>query len=168
MKRAVLIMGALAGVLACGSNFSDDVAILPDGSFVIDATVPDGPPPFDAGKLDTGPAFNGGGPFQCLGCICDGTENVCISGGGGGGPPKAPTLDASDDADDASDASDAGADASDAEPACPDSGSSCIAIPLACLPKPTCDCLDQVMHTGCACTVSSDGNGFVFVCPPRP
>ncbi len=173
MKRAVAIASVLgvAFAMACGNNFSDDIALPPDASFV-DFTVPTEASPFDVFvKPDTGPPYNGGGPFDCFGCVCDGTQNICIAGGGGGAPPKAPVLDAGDDAD-ADEAGDASVDvdAADAEPACPpDAGlSACFPIPLSCLPKPTCDCIEQVLHTGCACSVIPDGNGFVFTCPPRP
>jgi hypothetical protein len=137
----------------------DDVPLLEGGIDQTVPPVPDGSPFADAavdGSADAGPdapPFNGGGPFLCYGCICDGTLNMCVSGGGGGG---APIL------------GDAGADADfgDASACVLDAGQPCYPIPIQCLPKPTCACI--MAATGCGCTVDSSGSGFDVLCPPKP
>jgi hypothetical protein len=141
--------------LACSSPpfASDDIAIPTDASF--DQTLSDGFPTNDVVGTDA-PLFNGGGPFECNGCICDGTLHFCEFSSGG----KAPIVDASSDAAD---------DASDAEATCnsdPDAGpvSSCVAIPIDCLPKPTCACVLEHASPICTCDIDSTGNGIVVSC----
>jgi hypothetical protein len=144
-------MRAWLGVLLAGCSSitpfpSDDIAQFDAGRF--DSTVP-----FDAGTFDVvdedATKFNGGGPFTCSGCICDGTLNYCLFSSAG----QAPLVDAGvDDAD-----ADAGSNTCDPE------ASACIQIPTSCLPKPTCDCVLQA-YTGCTCGVDPSGNGLVISC----
>jgi hypothetical protein len=154
-----------AVVIHCGGPIADDFML--DAGPAFDATVKpdakftDGSFPIDAGA-DTA-LYNGGAPFLCLSCVCDGTLDMCIYGGGGGGMP---ILDAGSDA--SGDASD---DASDAAPVCSADGGTpwCSPIPIACMPKPTCACIDQqIAQTGCACSVDPSGNAFIITCPPKP
>jgi hypothetical protein len=117
--------------------------------FGVDAAVPD--------VIEAGPAYNGG-PFACGACTCDGTLYACLehaatAEGGcpqGGGPPIPPsplTGDASDDA------------------SC-GKGTYCTQIPIQCLPKPTCACIEEVLQI--PCDVDEGGAGFVLTCPPPP
>jgi hypothetical protein len=134
--------------ISCSSSIpfppSDDIAEPFDGN-VPDHTLP------TEGGTDAGPdvIFNGGGPFLCIDCTCDGTSNVCevISGG------KAPfDLDAGD--------------AGEGGGMCdPDAGQTyCAAIPIECLPKPTCACVAQHFNPACTCDVDPSGNGLVISC----
>ena len=43
----------------------------------------------------------------------------------------------------------------------------CTQIPIGCLPKPTCACL-QPFVSPCVCSVDPSGNGFQINCPPKP
>ena len=128
---------------------SDDATLTSDsGGFFNDAVTS-----YDA---PTGPTFNGGGPFACGGCICDGTLYGCLvnatadsgCGGAGGGGPKAPLDDG------------AAADASTCDP------NVCHELPVVCLPKPTCDCITKA--TGLPCSVDPTGNGFDLGCALIP
>ncbi|HEY1954780.1 MAG TPA: hypothetical protein VGH28_04195 [Polyangiaceae bacterium] len=158
MKRFLLV----ALLLGCGPTNFDDVIDMGDGGFGFDATFPRDASPFpDA--ADDAPKFNGGGPFLCSDCICDGTIDMCFFSGGGGGAPV--LSDAGDDADanDDADASPFG----DASACSPDAAASqCTQIPIQCLPNPTCACLEQT--TFCSCTVDAIGSGFIVTCPPKP
>jgi hypothetical protein len=160
----LLLIGLVA---ACSSVGEDDICDCPaiDGGrpFTPDAGFGDG------GAADTGTPFNGGGDFLCSGCVCDGTLRFCEMSSGG----QAPVVDAGDDdadagSDDASDADDAG-DVDDADagpPACESeaAASACMAIPLACLPKPTCECIVAHVAPECSCAVDPSGNGLVVTC----
>jgi hypothetical protein len=166
MKRFVFVFLFIAAVVACSSTDSepfpsDDIAELDGNGF--DQTLG-----FDA-PFDTGTKYNGGGPFVCGDCPCDGTIDFCFFNGGGGGAPvvDANIDDASDDATDATDdASDD--DASDADDAgCGPNANVCTAIPIGCLPKPTCECI-EAFFPDCPCTVDETGNGFQITCPPKP
>ena len=141
-------------VAGCGSNAVDDVAPL-DAGFFDSTLAKDGPSLPDAGPpdvaADTTP-FNGGGPFLCVDCVCDGTTDLCYLGGGGGAPMA-----------DAGSFGDAGD--------CPADGGHpwCVQVPIQCLPNPTCACLDGVYGAGgCTCSVDPSGSGFVITCPPKP
>jgi len=165
MRRTLLAAVVIAG---CAPIGVDDIVDFDAEAFpTTDATVFDGFP-VDVASPDVGPIgppFNGGGPFQCFDCVCDGTLNLCFHGGGGG----APIDDAGDDAD-ASDADVGDADDADAGlAACAfDAGQTyCQPIPIECLPKPTCGCIESVWAS-CTCGVDPSGNGFVVVCPPNP
>ena len=151
MKGALF---ALA-LVACGSSAVDDI-VPPD----IDATVRTPPPDASNPFGDGGPVawdagydatkFNGGGPFLCGTCVCDGTLDMCVWCGGGG----APLL------------SDAGF--GDASACDTDSGqSNCRQIPIECFPNPTCACIAQFAGAG-TCAVDPSGNGYSFTCPPKP
>jgi len=88
-------------------------------------------------EAEAAPPFAGGGPFACGNCMCDGTLDYCAW-------PLA---------------ADAGEDAG----ACALDAGLCRPIPIACLPKPSCDCL--VPEGGaCACGVDPSGEGLVVVC----
>jgi hypothetical protein len=134
---------------ACSGPFQDDVTPIDASAFRPDATV-------DAATFDgfvdqpeTTP-FNGGGPFVCGNCFCDGTLDMCFNG-----KSKAP-IDASDDA-----SGDAGCNA--------DAAQRCTMIPIECLPKPTCACIEQAVGDGdCVCKVDPSGNGFFVTCIPQP
>ena len=143
MSRSLLCFSlALA---ACAPIGTDDVMIGPDAAFSPDGTVPPDSATFvvdaSADAFDGG-KFNGGGPFLCAGCVCDGTQDMCWSSA-------------------VWDAGDAAACASDAG-----YEDWCGAIPIQCLPNPTCACIAPL--TGCKCGVSADGNGYVLTCPPKP
>lgn len=146
-------------VTACSPIGEDDIFEGDATPFPFDATVNDSPFSIDDGgaEADTTP-FNGGGPFLCGKCICDGTLDMCLTGTG---HPAPLDLDASDDADDAN----ADADVDDAGfPTCADASTGCVQIPIECLPKPTCDCI--VPSPGkCFCTVDPSGNGLRVSCP---
>jgi hypothetical protein len=129
---------------------SDDIATPFDGGPRFDATIPPDAP-FDGPGADA-TKFNGGGPFDCLGCICDGTLNYCVFSSAG----NAPIVDAGDAGTDADASSDGGLEA------CGET-STCTQIPIECLPKPTCDCVMQ-KYTGCTCDVDPSGNGLVITC----
>ncbi len=153
MNRLVLVFL----LPACGSSVpfaSDDVAAF-DGGPIFDSTVPT----FDssADAAPDSPKFGGGGPFLCNACVCDGTLNYCseISGG------KMPLLDAG-----SSDASDASDDApfGDASACDMDASVGCTAIPIACLPNPTCECVLAHANPSCTCAIDPSGNGLVVTC----
>lgn len=131
MRRLVLV----AMLVACRQPDVDDILIGDGGTVFFDATTDahDGTVP----DADAGVTFNGGGPFLCNDCICDGTLHFC-------------------------ELTDASVDAAEAG-ACPDA-SACQAFPIGCLPKPTCACLESYLG-GCACSVDPSGNGLVVVCP---
>jgi len=138
MRRWLLLAPFL---VACPpTNIVDDLPFDAQPSF--DATT-DAGPVFSDATIDVGadvPVFNGGGPFLCSGCVCDGTLNFCY-------PSDASTGDA------------------DAEAgACGDASTSCDPIPVQCLPKPTCACLLGVW-TSCTCAIDPSGNGLVLDCP---
>ena len=131
-------------VVGCGSSSpfpSDDIAAPFDGNF--DSTIPKEAGTFDVVQEADATKFNGGGPFTCIDCICDGTLNVCqhISGGNVmSGDAGAPTCD-------------------------PDGGQPyCAAIAIDCLPKPSCACVLQSYPAGCTCDVDPSGNGLVVTC----
>jgi len=132
---------------------SDDIAIS-DASFPqFDATLPpDATKPPKEASVDSA-SFNGGGPFLCNGCVCDGTLNLCVHGGGGGGAPMDDAGDAGDDA--------------DASPCPTGPDEVCRPIPIQCLPQPTCGCIDPTADP-CVCSVDPSGDGFVVTCPPNP
>jgi len=172
MKRWVAPAVAIALVAACSSATSvvsppsDDIAVPVDAPF--DQTLSSDAP------IDTGPEYNGGGPFVCGACTCDGTLDMCVAGGGGGAPvlDGAPDDDAPDDAPDDSNGSDADDGDADAAAACvvPDASvNGCVEIPLTCFPQPTCACiLSTSAFEGCACKVDSSGDGFIVTCIPKP
>ena len=133
----------LAGLLvACGSS--------PDGG--LDGTIP-----ADASAEVIGAdvtKFNGGGPFDCNGCICDGKLNYCFFIIG-----LTPIVDAS---------LDAGMDDAEAgEIACEPDASHCVPIPANCFPNPSCACLLQDYDAPCLgpqCEVDPSGNGLRIDC----
>ena len=129
MRRLVLVF-----VAACSGPFADDILIT-DASVIRPDATTDALFFDDAADGGDATIFNGGGPFLCNDCICDGTLNYCG------------LVDASIDAGDAA--------------ACT-KASACQPFPIACLPKPTCACLDLV---NCSCDVDPSGNGLVIVCP---
>ena len=141
MRRVIVLAPLLAG---CPPSdvIVDDIPV--DARPFFDATT-DAGPSFDA-TLDAGAdadafVFGGGGPFLCGDCICDGTSSLCYS-------PH-----------------DASADASEAG-ACSVDASTCWPFPIACLPKPTCACLEKYWtDPSCTCGVDPTGNGIVLVCP---
>ncbi len=155
MKLARFAPFALALIAAaCGSAPipfpSDDIALPSDAPF--DNTLPV-EASADAGP--DGPKYNGGGPFTCGACICDGTLDLCASGLGGGGVKSL--------------VDDAGADAGPLD--CPpnDAGNGCVPMPIGCFPKPTCECLMQYYASGlCSCDVDDSGAGFFISCLPPP
>ncbi len=154
MVRASSFFVLLAS--ACSPIDEDDVFPFDATPIPLDATVHDALFVTDGGaEADTTP-FNGGGPFMCGSCICDGTLDMCLTGTGSPAPLD---LDASNDAADA-DAEDADA----GPPKCADAGKSCVQIPIDCLPKPTCDCIVPNPGT-CVCTVDPSGNGLRVFCP---
>ena len=141
-------------VVACGSNPVDDSFPFLDTG--IDQTLDDVAfqplvPDDAAAAAADGPVYLGG-PLACGKCMCDGTLYACLEGvtSNGicsGGPPPPPMEDASADAGDAS---------------C-GLGFVCEQLPAACLPKPTCQCIQA--HTNMPCAVAMDGSGFVLHCP---
>ncbi len=155
--RRLLVLG-IAGVVwaavpACGSDPGDagdagadataDVTpkkdAASDSPFADDIAVFDSFPPAD-------PTVDGGGPFLCNGCVCNGADHYCFLVSGGGAPPPMP-LDF--------DAGDAGL--------CPepDAGpASCRPVPANCLPDPSCSCITQ-SQGGSGCQVDPSGNGIV-------
>ena len=137
-------------LVGCGSSGpvfpSDDIAE-PTDTGTPDRTLPTEASTFDVVEEDS-TKFNGGGPFDCLGCTCDGTLNLCAEISGG----KMPLLDAGLDAG-----------ASDAN-ACDPEASACVQIPIECLPKPTCECVMQKYNAPCTCDVDPSGNGLVVQC----
>jgi hypothetical protein len=155
MRALVLVF-----VAACSPNFADDV-LLTDASIIRpDATTTDSGFDYDATTSDAGAdvtLFNGGGPFMCRGCICDGTLDMCWLLSGGKGGPKSPITDAST------------SDAADASACVLDAGTSCVAIPIECLPKPTCACILDASGAGsCSCYADPSGNGLVIDCALPP
>ena len=139
---AVLLVG-------CGSSVpifpNDDIAQPFDGGG-FDSTVPKDGSTFDVTGEDVA-KFNGGGPFTCGDCTCDGTLNYCVEISGG----KAPMLDG-------------GVDAGDASTTCDPDASACTQIPIGCLPKPTCECVMQQYKPPCTCDIDPSGNGLVVRC----
>ena len=137
-------------LVACANNDDDIVPI--DVDATIDRRTSDVapfPPPIEAAAPD-GPTYVGG-PLACGKCICDGTLYACGAGCGPvkKGGPQAPIVgDASDDADAADGAG---------------CSAACWEIPVACLPKPTCACIEKEW-TNVSCTVASDGSGFLLEC----
>jgi len=133
----LIVLVPLLTLMACGQPDVDDILIDDAHVGFTDATTdaPDG----TVSDAEGGVTFNGGGPFLCNDCICDGTLNFCEL----------------TDAGAAADAAEAGA--------CP-KASGCQPIPIGCLPKPTCTCLESALG-GCTCTVDPSGNGLVVVCP---
>jgi hypothetical protein len=107
----------------------------------------------------SGPVYVGG-PLGCGNCTCDGTLYMCCYGTPHP-PPSDAGADAHADADADADADAVDADASDAM-SC-GATNYCSQIPIACLPKPTCDCITK--ETGMQCAVSLDGDGFRVTCP---
>jgi len=122
---------------------SFDTTTTSDGS-TFDASFQDVAPP-DAAKITLD---GGGGPFLCHGCICDGTLDLCFTGGGG--PSPAPFDDAG---------------FGDAAACDPDASVGCNGIPIDCLPDPSCDCILAHYPKGpCTCDVDPSGNGFRVDC----
>jgi hypothetical protein len=122
-------------VAACSPNFGDDVLPGDASAFRPDATNDSATADVDA---EAGVVFNGGGPFLCNDCICDGTLRYC-------------------------EIADAGfVVAADAN-ACTEA-SACHQFPITCLPKPTCACLENFL-VNCTCGVDPSGNGIVITCP---
>lgn len=126
-----------------GSPFDDVVTPMPDSS--------------------SGPVYNGG-PLACGTCTCDGTLYGCLEGaygfdGGctGSGPPPPPPPPPSDAS------ADGAIDAGVSDAASCGKGVFCKQIPVACLPKPTCECIEKA--TGLNCMVTPNGNGFALSCP---
>lgn len=115
----------------------EDIA---DASPVEGAAFPNAPPPtaFDAGDEPAEPTFGGGGPFVCGNCICDGTLDYCTYGGA----PLASIADAG---------------------ACDLDASACHRLPIACLPKPSCECLVPAPGQ-CVCKIDPSGNGLLLGC----
>ena len=150
-------MRAWLGVLLVGCSSvtpfpSDDIANF-DGGPTFDSTIPKEASTFDVVDEDAKP-FNGGGPFTCHDCTCDGTLNYCLYATGG----HMPIADGG--ADDA---------ASDAAPACDPDASACMPIPIECLPKPTCACVMQYVTCPLGgCSIDPTGNGIVFTCEYPP
>lgn len=102
--------------------------------------------------------FNGGGPFLCFGCVCNGSVDMCYTAGGGPPPAHAPLDDAGADADD-SGFGDASACDDDAGP------TACVELPIDCVLQPTCACIFQhVPQNVCTCDVDPSGNGFRVDC----
>jgi hypothetical protein len=97
--------------------------------------------------VDAGPTYVGG-PLACAACTCDGTLYACFEGI----CRSPPVLDAGADADDASDAN-----------ASCGKNAFCTEIPIECLPKPTCECIEEATHL--VCVVAPNGNGFALSCP---
>lgn len=155
--RALVFLAALT---ACNNPIGvDDLPF--DAGPSVDATVSDAPIfPFDA--QNDAPKFNGGGDFLCNGCVCDGTLRFCEESSAG----KAPILDAGDDVTDAADETDGGDAAFEDASACDlDAGANaCFAIPIDCLPKPTCACLLTHVAPECTCSVDPSGSGLVVAC----
>lgn len=134
-------VGVLLFVGACSSPFpSDDIAII-DATPTFDSTIPKEASTFDVVDKDSTP-FNGGGPFMCIDCICDGTMNVCKHDG---------TVMLYD----AGDASACDPDASQAY---------CAPIAIDCLPKPSCACVLTHYPNCTSCDVDPSGNGLVVTC----
>ena len=134
----------LALLVACGCGS------VPSFRDAGDATAPDDAPIYffgDSATNDDAPyngpdvTLDGGGPFLCHGCSCNGTDHYCYDLWVG-----APL---------------------DAQPgACPsDGGSSCVPYPSECLSSSTCACL--VSHTNCPsaeCVLDPSGNGLDLLC----
>lgn len=100
------------------------------------------------GKLDANlVALDGGGPFLCNDCICDGVSNMCEHFSGGKMP-----LDQDGGIADAS--------------ACqPDAGQSyCAPLPSDCATTPTCACILKHEPPGCMCDLDPSGDGLVLSC----
>ena len=148
---------------ACGGPVDDVIPTEgPDATFPTESGVHfvDAAPLKEA---EAGPVYVGG-PLACGKCTCDGLLYTCLQGvlgpdggcssGGPPPPPPPPESDASLDAD----ASDATSDAMTCG-----GGRFCSQIPIGCLPKPTCECIEQT--TGMLCTVAPNGSGFLLVCP---
>ena len=142
-------MEATDDVLPFGDASSLDETAGEDAGSFLDAAV-GGDAADAADAADAMTPFNGGGPFDCNGCICDGTLDYCYFAGGGPPHPSAPIADAG---------------APDALPACDvDASPWCRPIPIECLPKPTCDCLSQPESPVCTCAVDPSGDGFHVEC----
>ena len=157
--RAVSWVGSVAAIAmlgvtsACGSDE-------PRTESVPDATAEDAPlddaPPFPWSDA-MGPAdvyvpevpdvglVDGGGPFLCNGCLCDGRTHYCDFSSAGAPVPLAPIF------------GDAGA--------CADAGSSpCEPLPPGCVPA-NCACLPNESKGGaCSCFRSKDGDGLLAGC----
>jgi hypothetical protein len=95
--------------------------------------------PIDAG---TDATWDGGMPFDCGGCTCDGTTHMCLGVYGAGAPPPPPYgIDCNADG----------------------GVSGCVPIPQECLPAPTCACI-KAHSTYCGICSVHDG-GFHIDCP---
>jgi hypothetical protein len=135
-------------LVACGSSSppfpSDDIAFFDSGP---DTTLPKDGGGGDVQDEPDSTPFVGGGPFSCIDCTCDGTQRLCEHFSGG--PAPAPLA----------------GDAGDASVCDPDAGQGyCAAIPIDCLPKPTCACVLQHFQPVCTCDVDPSGNGLVVSC----
>ena len=136
---------------ACGSDVTSTFSVPDatssdgdqDGGLFTDldaATLADVSPPEvpDVGLVD------GGGPFLCNNCLCDGRTHYCDISSVGPPVPLAPVF-------------------GDAGP-CPDGGTICRPLPKGCVPA-SCACLANAsMGAGCRCFRSSDGDGLLAGC----
>src|SRR5262249_6968710 len=106
----------------------------PDADFADADTSPPNPW-LDAATLD------GGGPFLCFNCICDGTTRLCFAMAVG----------------------DVHGDAN--FDVCSDSSTSCISYPPACASDHSCACLADTVATGsCICQLDPTGSGLEVGC----
>ncbi len=146
MPRLPLFLALSPAFVACGSADFAKSDAGPDATIEDAATdafsfgdvVNDGkPPPV---------ALDGGGPFLCFGCVCDGTTSFCEFTSAGQAPV----------------ASDGGL--GDAGACDLDGGSSCMAIPSQCLPNPTCKCVLESFSPVCTCALDPSDDGLVVSC----
>ena len=91
--------------------------------------------------------LDGGKPFLCGGCICDGLDHYCLRVFGGTNMPLdgGPFGDAS---------------------VCSPTNPYCRAFPSQCLPDPTCDCLvvNSPYPSFCTCAPDPSGGGLEVTC----
>ena len=140
---------------ACGQT--DDVFLPGDTPDVTTTPFDTGGPFSDVStpsEAEAGPIYVGG-PLTCGSCTCDGTLYACLEGA----CAKPPPIEAGTNAD-ASDDADADA-ASDASASC-GKNAICQELPIECLPKPTCACIEKA--TGLGCSVATNGSGFILSC----
>ncbi len=139
MRRAA----ALLFVIGCGSvppSYTvEGDATTSDASDASPFSFDDAPPPaVDAPDV----VLEGGGPFLCHGCICDGTKSYCYDLWVGA-------------------ALDGGSEAGE----CPtDGGSACVPYTPDCLPNPTCACVLGHVCPGSQCAMDKSGNGLDVLC----
>jgi hypothetical protein len=156
MRTYVIALGF--GLVACGGGGpifpSDDIAEPFDGGG-FDATFPkDGGFPDAATDAADDATKYVGGPFLCDECVCDGTLDMCLHSAGGA--QNTPVDDGGGD----------DADFGDASACMVDAGyPTCRAIPIDCLPNPTCACiLTHYPAPACSCDVDPTGDGFRVTC----